>query len=226
MKKRVCALLLAVCVAFGLLFQFPATATAAGIELPSAKITQLDTSTPVTGVSAADLLNHTVSIPAFMDGTLKEGLSTWPLTYALCFQAEKASDEQMDEYGDWIADFELMVTEDVRGTDGYLAGQYSTFSPYWVIVEDPENEDVVIDAGKPLRVMEIAGLKLPYWEIYQNVGTFNCGLFLNDDFWRAHPNAKVWLSLKLYDNVSGESRTIGYPKVFISPYANEGTEAP
>lgn len=228
MKKRVCALLLTACIVFGLALHFPMTAAAAEIKLPSATVTKLNTSIPVTGVTVADLLDGKVDLGGFMGGTLTEGLSTWPLTFALRFQADYASEEQLEKYGDWQADFELMVTEDVCGTDGYLAGQYTNFSPYWVIVEDPSYTEPVIHAGEPVRVMEFAGLPQTYNQIYSGVGTFNCGLFLNDAFWRAHPNAKVWLSLKIYDpnNQNAQGITIGYPHVFVSPYANEGTEAP
>lgn len=142
------------------------------------------------------------------------------LTFALSFSADEASSDQLRKYWDWYADFELVVNDDVTfnandDADGYLSGQYDAFGEDWLNVPF---EDVKVTSNNPFRVMDYAdglfpnnGLKFRYFQIYGYVQTFNCGVFLEEDFKAANPDFKMELALKMYDNGDKDGDVEGYP---------------
>lgn len=142
------------------------------------------------------------------------------LTFALSFSADEASSDQLRKYWDWYADFELVVNDDVTfnandDADGYLSGQYDAFGEGWLNVPF---EDVKVTSDNPFRVMDYAdglfpnnGLKFRYFQIYGYVQTFNCGVFLEEDFKAANPDFKMELALKMYDNGDKDGDVEGYP---------------
>ena len=104
------------------------------------------------------------------------------LTFALNFKADDATEAQLDAYGDWYADFELKINQDVTfdangGADGYLSGQYDNWGSDWKKVPDGK---VKVEADKPVKIMEYAaelmgqpGLKLTYNDVYSFVKNFD-----------------------------------------------------
>lgn len=139
------------------------------------------------------------------------------LIFAKKFVAKPSSPETMTKYGDWYADFELSFNKPVRlhaddpNADGYLSGQHDLFGPGWLNV--PTNifgnmPVIELAAGETVRVMEKAaellnqgGLRVTYNDVY-NIGTFQCGIHLNDDFLAANPDLQITLKLRMYDNTN------------------------
>lgn len=150
------------------------------------------------------------------------------LTFAMNFFADEITDDQLDFYDDWYADFELTVNKDVTfnangGADGYLSGSYEGWNNgAWVNVPF---EDVTLEANTPLKIMEYAaelmgepGLKYTYREVYEVVKDFDCGVFFEEDFLAANPDLVVTLELRMYNPVDEtESYTIGDTYVFTIP---------
>lgn len=221
MKKRMCALLLAVCVAAGLVLQFPLTAAA--VELPVANV---EDNTPYTiSKDNGSIYNENGINPLEND---------LPLDYAMVFSAELPDPEQLDEYGQWIVDYELKINKDVSTEDVLLAGQYDTFSKdYWLVI-DPKailGEDATLPAGTSLTLMQAAGFTLTYDTIYRDVQTFQCGLKFSDEFWGKTINDDIIIELTL--NIygpNGEVEKIGdtfiYTKGALDPHIcrNSGWE--
>ena len=146
------------------------------------------------------------------------------LTFAMNFKADFATEEQLAYYGNWYADFELTVNKDVTfnangNADGYLSGQYDAWSKNWVNVPI---EDVSLEAGETLRIMEYAaellgqsGLRLTYNEVVNSIRDFDCGVFFEDTFLAANPDLEVKLELRMYNPADeSESYTIGIPYIF------------
>ena len=152
-----------------------------------------------------------------------------PLTFALKFKADSVSDLQMAVFGGWYADFVLTVNKTVvfdancgEGIDGYLAGKYAAYGDSWVNVPF---KPVTIEADNPVKVMDFAaklmnqgGLKLRYWEVYENVREFECGVFFNEKFLAENQDLKVQLSLRMFnpDNEE-ESYAVGIEYEFMPP---------
>ena len=151
------------------------------------------------------------------------------LTFALKFKADSISDLQYDVFGDWYADFVLTVNKDVvfnanggDGVCGYLSGQYDEWSPNWVNVPF---ENVTVKAGESLKIMEYAaslmnktGLKLRYWEVYDLVREFDCGVFFKPEFLAANEDLEVKLSLRMFNpEDETESYAVGIEYVFMPP---------
>ena len=149
------------------------------------------------------------------------------LTFALNFTADEATDAQLAYYGDWYADYVLKVNEDVTfnadGTaDGWLSGQYDAYNPdSWVNVPF---EDVTLKAGESIKIMEYAttiipawkDMKLTYKDVYEGVKSFNCGVFLTDEFLAANPDFEVTLELRMYNPENeDESYVIGETYEFV-----------
>ncbi len=146
------------------------------------------------------------------------------LTYAMNFTADSVTEAQLLAYGTWYADYELTVNRDVTfsadGTkDGYLAGQYDSWSPYWLSVP---SKAVSVAANTPLKIMETAaetygkaGLKYTYMEVYDRVKDFDCGVFFSPEFLAANDGLEVTLALKMYNPADeSESYIIGEPYTF------------
>lgn len=135
------------------------------------------------------------------------------LSSALNFKADEVREEQLKVYGQWYADFVLTVNKDVTlnidgSADGYLAGQYDSWSKLWVMVP---SKATTLRAGEGLRIMETAaellgkpGLKFTYGEIYEIVKDFNCGIYFNDEFLLANADLEVTLELRLYNPANEE----------------------
>ncbi len=166
------------------------------IPLPTATVTELDVST----------------------------ITTVPLTFAMNFKADPATEAQLLAYSNWYADFELKVNKDVTfnldGTkDGYLAGQYDGWSPAWVTVP---KKDITLTADTPLKIMATGaeaygepGLKYTYGEVYDRVKDFDCGVFFTDAFLAANPDLEVTLELRMYNPLDeSESYVIGETYTF------------
>jgi len=142
-----------------------------------------------------------------------------PLTFAMNFKADPATEAQLLAYGNWYADFELKVNKDVTfnldGTaDGYLAGQYDSWSPAWVQVP---KKSVTLAANTPLKIMETGaqtygkpGLKYTFQEVFDRVKDFDCGVFFTEAFLEANPDLHVTLELRMYNPLNeAESYLIG-----------------
>ncbi len=142
-----------------------------------------------------------------------------PLTMAMNFKADPATEAQLAYYSNWYADYELTVNKDVTfnldGTeDGYLAGQYDAWSAAWVQVP---KMDVTVEAGKTVKIMETAaatygkpGLKYTYGEVYSKVKDFDCGVYFTPEFLKANDGLEVTLALKIYNPANeAESFVIG-----------------
>lgn len=221
MKKRMCALLLAVCVAAGLMLQFPVTANAAEVKLPVANVVD---NTPYTISKDNGSIYNEYGI-----NPLENDL---PLDYAMIFSAEPAKQEQLDEYGDWIVDYELKINKDVSTKNVLLAGQYDNFGQEWLVI-DPKAilGDATLPAGTSLMLMQAAGFTLTYDTIYEDVQTFQCGLKFSDEFWGNTNNDDIIIELTL--NIygpNGEVEKIGdtfiYTKGALDPHIcrNSGWE--
>ena len=138
-----------------------------------------------------------------------ETLATAPaLTFSRSFVADPATDEQLEFYGGFYADFELTVNKDVvfnansDKADGYLSGQYTAWSENWINVPF---DDVTLKAGQTLKIMEYAaemlgqsGLQVTYADVYA-LNTFNCGVVFSDAFLAANPDLEVKLELRMYN---------------------------
>lgn len=161
----------------------------------------------------------TPDLPTASVSDITEDETTPDLTFALNFKADEVTDEQLDYYEKWYADFVLTVNKDVtfnaNGTaDGYLSGQYDTWSENWVNVPF---DDVTLKAGESFKIMEYAadylgqtGLKITYNDVYSAVKDFDCGVFLSDEFLAANPDFEVTLELRMYNpDDETESYAIG-----------------
>ncbi len=148
------------------------------------------------------------------------------LTFAMNFKTNEVSEEQLNYYGSWYADFEIKANKDIvfnaagidNGTaDAYLSGEYANFG--WVNGPISEAE---LKAGEVIKVMETAakamnepGLRYTFKEVYEAVKDFNCGIFLTEDFLDENPDIQITLELKLYNPVDpNESYKIGETYTF------------
>lgn len=152
------------------------------------------------------------------------------LTFAMNFLADEATEEQLDYYGNWYADFVLTVNKKATfnagsdTADGYLAGQYDTYSDEWLAVPF---EDVTLEAGQSLKIMEYAaelmgqsGLKFTYEMVYDFVKDFDCGIYFTPEFLAANPDLVVTLQLKMYNNADETvSEGISQLYTFTTPVA-------
>ncbi|MBR5239732.1 MAG: hypothetical protein IKW04_04045 [Clostridia bacterium] len=199
------------------LLKFPGVISRS-IDLPTATVTELDVAT-ITDV---------------------------PLTFAMNFKADPVTEAQLLAYGNWYADFELKVNKDVTfnldGTaDGYLAGQYDSWSPAWVTVP---KMDVTLAANTPLKIMETAselygkpgvgapGLKYTCQEVFDRVKDFDCGVFFSEEFLAANPDIYVTLELRIYNPLNESesylinSETYEFGKIPGTPEPVDYTNAP
>ena len=156
------------------------------------------------------------------------------MTFAMNFLMKDPTEEQMLYYANWYADFELTINKDVtfdaNGTgDGWLAGQYDTWSSNWINVPITP---VTLKANETLKIMEFAaellgksGLKLTYADVYNDVKDFDCGVFFDEEFLLANPDVEVKLELKMYNPANeDESYVIGDTLIFT--YNPEAPERP
>lgn len=199
MKKRVCALLLAVCIAAGLILQFPVTAAATEPDdLPEAGVEYI--------------CNKTI-----------RDEDNFTLQFGMTFTAP----DTPSDYDDWYVDYELTFNKDVYGKDGILAGSYEAYKEgEWVIIEVPEDDPnynaKLFPAYRTVRIIKsFSGAvfgspeaELNYGFIRDVVGTFQCGLTLKPEFWEANSDAAAKLALKMYNPGTGESYTVGDDYVF------------
>ncbi|MBO5452535.1 MAG: hypothetical protein J6A69_01015, partial [Clostridia bacterium] len=170
--------------------------------------------------------NETIAIPTATISNISaaelEAGDAPDLTFALKFAADDATDEQLEAYGAWYADFVLTINKDVtfysvpeEGVDGYLSGQYDGWSPNWVTV--PFNKKVTLNADEPLKIMDFAaklmnkdGLKVTYTDVYEAVKEFDCGVFFTDEFLANNKDLVVKLELRMYNPENeNESYSIG-----------------
>lgn len=141
-----------------------------------------------------------------------------PLTFQMNFKADEPRDPQRKYYSKWIADYELTINKDVRGVDGYLAGQYDSFSENWIKLAI-DTEDVILNANTPVKIVNsLMGLTLEYEaDILDWVKDFDCGIYLTPEFIKANPDLKITLALKLYNPENEEeSIVIGKPYEFTA----------
>ncbi len=146
------------------------------------------------------------------------------LLYGLNFKADPVTQAQLNFYSDWYADFEITLnktaTFNLDGSkDGYLAGQYDSWSPAWVSVP---KMDITLQANTPLKIMETAaesygkpGLKYTYGEVYNKVKDFDCGVFFSEEYLLENPDLEVSLALRMYHPEDESiSYTIGETHVY------------
>ena len=139
--------------------------------------------------------------------TIKE-VENEDLTFAVNFKADKnkVTEQQLDYYKDWYADFVLIVNKDVvlnaeGGQDGYLGGHYEWFGPDWAYLPD---FPFLINANKPFKIMESAAELLgnPYFTyemLHDYAEGFECGLFLEPEFLVENPDFTATLEVRLYN---------------------------
>jgi len=154
------------------------------------------------------VISKSVPLPTATINTLDTSLISVPLTFAMNFKADEATEEQLIVYGDWYSDFVLTVNKDVKynadgTTDAYLAGQYDSWSSSWLAVP---NKTYEVKADNPIKIMESAaaiygepGLKYTYREVYERVKNFNCGVFFGEEFLAENPDLKATLELRIYN---------------------------
>ena len=166
---------------------------------------------------------YNFEVPPMPTATVTE-IENEDLTFAMNFKADTVTQEQLDYYGKWYADYVLTINKEVTfnangGADGWLSGQYDKWSANWVNVPF---ENVTLEANKPLKIMEYAaelmnkqGLKYTYAEVYESVKDFDCGVFFTDAFLAANPDLEVTLELRMFNYKNEEeSYTIGDTYVF------------
>jgi len=130
------------------------------------------------------------------------------LTFAMNFTADEVTEEQLEYYSAWPADYILTSNKDIvfnndGSADGWLGGQYTAWSENWITV--PMGESVTLPANTPVRVMETAmalmgyTTALTYYDIYDFVKSFNCGLYLDEEFLAANPDLEISLELRMYN---------------------------
>ena len=85
---------------------------------------------------------------------------------------------QYSEYAMWHADFVVTFDKLVKkGTVG-LAGQYTSFSDQWVVLENSVGEFAqALDANQPIRLLDIYGICMNYAELCDIVKVFKCGAY-------------------------------------------------
>lgn len=166
------------------------------------------------------LVNTTVQAADFGD---LNNVKDTPLTFQMNFKADEPTDAQREYYSEWLADYELVINKDVRGVDGYLAGQYDAFFSHWIKL-GADTEDVVLPANKPIKIIkDIMGLELEYeGDILDWVKDFDCGIYLTPEFIEANDDLQITLALKLYNPENPEeSYVIGEAYSFDADDAKE-----
>ncbi len=215
MKKRILATLLVLAMSLSVISVFARESASSGNTsdsgAPSVNAPSEDTNTDI----SVDLPTATVT-ELDIDALAEDGLVD--LTYALRFEADDATEKQLDAYGDWYADFVLTLNKDAtfsaddETADGYLAGFYASWSDNWVKVPPAdfnthEPRRLTVNAGEEIRIMETAadmmgepGLKYTYAEVYDVVNVFDCGAYFTPEFLAANPDLKITLELRIYNN--------------------------
>ncbi len=152
-----------------------------------------------TATVSEPVINTTVMARTY-DGSLGNVSVETPLTFQMNFKADEPTDKQREYYSEWLADYELVINKDVRGIDGYLAGQYDSFFADWIKL-GVDTEDVVLKANEPIKVVkDLMGLDLEYEaDILDWVKEFDCGIYLTPEFIEANPDLEITLALKLYN---------------------------
>jgi len=128
-----------------------------------------------------------------------------PVTFTMNFKAVEPTEEQFAYYKKWYADYVLTVNKDVKGTEGYLVGQYDKASADWIKIA-VDTEDVVIKANEPFKVMYNLGAMInesstyiSYEDIINYVNDFDCGIYFTPEFLQSNPDLKVTLELRMYN---------------------------
>ena len=148
--------------------------------------------------------------PPFPSATVGDVTGGPDLTFKMMFTADEVTDEQLAFYKDWPVDYILTVNKDVRGTDGYLAGSYELYnSGEWLILEDPTNDSVIIEANKGFGIMENTFGRFSYELIYNYVREFKCGVCFHNAFLQENPDLYVTLGLYMFNPTTGEPQRIG-----------------
>ncbi|MBR5239984.1 MAG: hypothetical protein IKW04_05370, partial [Clostridia bacterium] len=130
--------------------------------------------------------------------------------FALNFVADEVTDEQLEFYGDWKADFVFVAnktaTFNANGTkDGYLVGQYDEFGPEFVKVPAA---DVTVTAGAPVSIMDAVGLNVTFRDVVETVKDFDCGVDYADAYLKANNGLEVSIALVLVNPENGNTYTI------------------
>lgn len=175
------------------------------------------------------------STPALPTATVAE-ISKDDLTFAMNFKVDSITEEQLSYYGSWYADFELTVNKTVTfnndgSADGWLAGQYDSYSSDWYTVPYGKYAPVTLEAGETLKIMAFAaeymsepGLKYTFKEVYEDVKDFDCGVYFDDEFLLANPDLEVKLELKMYNPENeAESYLVGETYTYSNPVAAQNT---
>ena len=173
--------------------------------------------------------------PALPTATVSK-ITQEDLTFAMNFKVDSITEEQLNHYGSWYADFELTVNTDVvfnndGSADGWLAGQYDAWSENWVTVPFGKYAPVTVKANEPLKIMAFAaelmdepGLKYTYKEVYDSVKDFDCGVFFDNEFLAANPDLEVKLELKMYNPENeSENYVIGETYIYNNPIIAKNT---
>jgi len=163
-------------------------------------------------VVAAAMIISTVSINAFAAAMPKASITEidnvtvngTALDYAVEFTV--AEDNSNGAYDDCIVDYEISFDKDTTAT---LYGTYGSYP--W----QSTTNAIAFEAGKTYKVVaEGLGMEIPYSYVKNSVGTFKCGLVMEND-------ATVTLNLVMY--VDGEAVAMGdavtYTKAAAMPKA-------
>ncbi len=185
----------------------------------------------------------TASTKIFTDEELTalNAANEYPLTYAMTFTADEISNAQFEYYKNWYADYVIVINKDLNvGTDtdadGYLGGQYESFSKDWLFVPDGKVDYV---ANTPVKIMETAvslmldaSLQINYEFVMTLVKEFDCGLYFSPEFLANNPDLEVTLELQMSNpDDPDEVYTIGdvnkfhHPDNYAAVVINEDGEA-
>ncbi len=83
----------------------------------------------------------------------------------------KSGEEALDsQYSTWNADFVVSVDKDIPANSIVLAGNYGSYG--WISFTNLE----AIEAGREIRLLDLFGYKMNYFELCDLVGTFTCGV--------------------------------------------------
>ena len=163
--------------------------------------------------------------PALPTATVSE-ITKDDLTFAMNFNANSVTEEQLAYYGNWYADFELTVNKKVTfnndgSADGWLAGQYDEWSKEWVTVPFGNYAPVTLEANETVKIMAFAaehmdkpGLKYTFREVYETVKNFDCGVYFDDEFLLANPDLEVKLELVMTNPKTQETLQIGEDLIY------------
>ena len=130
-------------------------------ELPEATVTPVE--------------NPESAAPLYDASTHQQTGETVPIDAEFVFEAVEPTDAQIAYYGDWVCDYHVTFSDDLKAGSFGLYGAYNGYG-YDLKVAFKSPADTGTD---PIYLLESVGLDnhLTYNDILNNVNPFNCGVF-------------------------------------------------